>query len=99
MATRWEIEMDFTRAKAQANRLDEIAESISRASGRLGGTLRGVQSGWTGESSAAYVKKGEQLNGKVDSSVGDLRNIASTIRRVAEETYRTEMANLSILDG
>lgn len=98
MASRWEIESDLRHSMNQANRLDEIARSVSKASSGMGNALHSVQSGWTGENAALYIGKGGRLQGNIESSANSLRSIASTIRSVAQSIYDAEMEALRIAE-
>ncbi len=97
MATRERIEMDFRQAMRQADEVDEIASSLSRlADDKLEGSLITLASGWTGENANAYIKKGQALEGRINASAGDLRQVAEAIRSAARRIYEAEMTALAI---
>jgi WXG100 family type VII secretion target len=90
-ATLFSIQMDFTKAKAQANQLEQIAQDIEKlANSDLEECMSGVATNWKGESATAYVKKGRQLEVEMRKSAKELRKIAQTIRKVAKNTYDAE---------
>lgn len=99
MATRASIEMDFRQAMAQADKVDDVANTLSGVSGKqLGGTLHDLAAGWKGENANAYLAKGARLQNKINDSSGELHEIASMIRRIARRIYEAEMANLRIAE-
>lgn len=100
MATRASIEMDFGQAMKQAEKIDGIAERLSRlSSDRFGTTLQNMTAGWKGENASAYYGKGTALQSKMNASVSDLRNSAEAIRRAARRIYDAEMAALDIANS
>ena len=69
MATRASIEFDFTQAKRQAQKLEEIADRLSNLSkNNLNGTLQGVAQNWKGTNASDYLSKGQKLQKKVNTS-------------------------------
>ena len=97
MATRASIEFDFKQALSQADRVEQIADSLSKLSGnKFEGTMQNLSINWKGESANKYLAKGERLQGKMNVTANDLRRIASDIRRIARNLYNAEMAALEI---
>ena len=97
MATRASIEFDFKQALSQADRVDQIADSLSRLSdNKFEGTMQNLSLNWKGESANRYLAKGERLQGKMNVTANELRRIASDIRRVARNLYNAELAALEI---
>lgn len=97
MASRAQIEMDFRRAMAQADHVDQLAERLSSVSNKqFGGTLQNLSSGWKGDNANLYMQKGAKLQNKMNVSARDLHNTASDIRRAAKRLYAAEMAALAI---
>ena len=100
MATRASIEIDFQRAKVQAAKLERIASQMNTlANQTLGGTLQNLSVGWKGENANLYIAKGNKLQEKINVTAGDLRGVASDIRKVAERIYRAEMEALSLAES
>lgn len=90
-ATLFSIQMDFNRAKAQASQLEAIAGDIERlASNNMEECMSGISSNWKGDSAKLYVKKGRQLEQDMKGSARELRKIAQTIRKIAQNTYNAE---------
>jgi len=97
MATRESIIFDFRRALEQADKIEEIANNLSNLSGqRFEGTMQNLSSNWKGENANLYLQKGEKLQGKMNVTARELRDIASDIRTIAKRLYDAEMAALEI---
>ena len=91
------IRMDFERAKAAASRLDDIADSIARMmSGDYESSLDSVGHSWRGENATLFLTKGNELREKIEKIISDLRAAAEVIRRIAQNTYDSEMRALEI---
>lgn len=100
MATRGEIEFDFNRAREQADRIDGIADRLSKLSAKeFNNTLQNLSANWKGESALAYLSKGNRLQGEMNSTVNELRSVASDIRTIAKKIYDAEMAVLNIAEN
>lgn len=90
-ATLFSIQMDFNRAKAQASQLETIADSIEKlASNNMEECMAGVSSNWKGESADLYIQKGRQLEREMKDSAKELKRIAQTVRKIAQNTYNAE---------
>lgn len=99
MASRASIEFDFHKAKAQADRLDAVADQLNRLSDhKFGGTMQHLSANWKGENASLYLSKGGKLQGQMNETARELHNIASDIRAVAERIYRAEMEALRIAE-
>lgn len=99
MASRYQIQMDFTRATQKANELDGIADNLSRlADTDLQNTLDGLNNDWKGDNAGEYIKKGFALKEDMDRTVKDIRETAGTIRTVAKNIYDAEMEALRIAE-
>lgn len=86
------IEMDFSKAEQQAGELEEIASSLNTMSDKdLGGTLDQLAKNWTGDNAVKYLKKGEALQGNLETTASAIQAVADVIRRIAEEIYEAEM--------
>ena len=97
-----EIRMNFRVANAMAERLEALAKEMNNlANERFYGTLRSINSNWKGENAEAYMRRGETVKGKMQSTANDLRAAASTVRTIARNTYEAEMRayNIAITRG
>lgn len=92
MKSLFTIEMDFRKAKSQANELDSLADRLNNlANNDFTSNMDLVKTSWEGAASDQYVKKSEAVYDRMKTSSGDLRKAASAIRTIAENTYRAEM--------
>ena len=99
MASRASIEFDFHKAKAQADKLDSIADQLSRlADSKFGNTMQHLSSNWKGENASLYLDKGGRLQEQMDGTAGELHSIASDIRAIARRIYEAEMNALRIAE-
>lgn len=97
MATREKIEFDFRQAMRQADRIEEIAEKLTRLSGsKLESSLQNLSVSWKGENASAYLAKGSRLQKEMNQTAKGLQSAASDIRTVAKRLYDAEMAALAI---
>lgn len=97
MATIQTIEFDFKQANIHANRLEELANSLSGLSNnQLKTTLQGVSTSWKGENASMYIGKGAKLQYEVDQTSRELLAIATQIRQVAKKIYIAEMEAVDI---
>ena len=91
------IRMDFEKAKAAAARLDDIADSIaSMMSGEYEDSLDSVNQSWRGDNATFFLTKSNELGDKIGKIVSDLKAAADVIRRIAQNTYDSEMRALEI---
>ncbi len=97
MATRETIEINFMQAMRQADKIDTIANDLSRLSGeKFGGSLQNLAGAWKGDNASLYLTKGASLQGKMDGTSKSLHAVASDIRAAARRLYEAEMAAVSI---
>ncbi|MBE5881918.1 MAG: hypothetical protein E7289_06410 [Lachnospiraceae bacterium] len=100
MSSRSTIEFNFTKAKQQADKLDAIANDLSRmSSSDFAGIMQNVSANWKGENASAYLAKGSTLQGKMDVTAKSLRGVAADIRAAAKRIYDAEMLALSIAES
>lgn len=92
MKSSTQIRFDFQNAKQQANRLDELANSLEQQVIRpMSDTSQQLRTAWTGESANRFVAKQGELQEKIRSTSRTLRDIADEIRRIAKRVYDAEM--------
>lgn len=95
--TKWAIDMDFAKARCQADELDRIANEIaSAANNDLQDCLTNVKNNWSGTNAKAYIEKGNIVKTNINNIAKNLRNAAKTIRAIAKQTYKTELAALEL---
>ncbi len=97
MANEYQIKMDFSKAKQHAQKLDEVADSLSRLAGtELQNTLEGLNNEWQGDNAVKYIQKGYIVKEDMDKTVKNLRKVADSIRTIAQNIYNAEMEALRI---
>ncbi|MCI8785327.1 MAG: hypothetical protein HFI84_01560 [Eubacterium sp.] len=95
--TLYSIQMDFQKAKTQANKLEKIARDINRiANNEIPSCMRTVSSNWKGDNARAYVNKGQRAEENLSSIAGSLNQTANTIRIIAQNTYNAEKEALDL---
>lgn len=92
MKSQSEIRMDFTKARADADKIDRIAADIKTLSrGKLENSMNRIVAAWTGTNSKLFLKKEAQLQAEMDRTVRSLNDIADDIRRIARQVYDAEL--------
>lgn len=95
--TMYTIEMDLQNAKRQADDLEQIAQNLSMlADEHFQSCIAGIAANWKGENAAAFCKKGNIVGNNIKNSADDLKNAASVLRQIAENTYQAEKAGYEI---
>lgn len=99
MASRASIEFNFNKAKAQADKLDAVADQLNTLSdSKFGGTMQHLSSNWKGENASLYLAKGGKLQDQMNATSKELKSIAADIRTIARRLYEAEMAALRIAE-
>jgi WXG100 family type VII secretion target len=83
--------MDFQRARAQADKIDNAASSIRRESGRFTDCRNGVASCWSGDNASRFVSKMGLVSEDLDNIARNLEKTADAIRHNAKVIYDAEM--------
>lgn len=100
MDSKQRIEFDFNLARAQADRLEEIAcELAGLSSNKFSGTLQNVSVNWKGENATQYINKGSKLQSQMTATAEELKSIADDLRRTSKRIYNAEMAALAIAEA
>lgn len=95
--SRYTIEMNFSRAKHQAEQLEEAASRLEKiASGSIDEALGTVSGNWKGENADQYLRKAQTVRDKLLTTSGDIKGTAQTVRTIAETIYKAEMAALEL---
>ena len=85
------IQMNFDRARKQADDLDRAAAKLeSLANNDLEGVLGGIRRNWKGENADAYAAKGGKVKTDMQNLAKDLRKTAAVVRSIARTTYDAE---------
>lgn len=91
MKSKCEIEMDFERAMAQAQELEEISDELSKiASAHVADAFEMLAKNWQGDNSKNFLKKSSGLTTDMIETADDLLKIARNIRTTAGIVYKAE---------
>lgn len=92
MSSLSEIYFNYNKAIEQAKRLDQIAQKLRKASDEnMENILNTVNGAWKSDSAPQYIKKGQKVEGDIRTTAGNLTNIASTIRTIAQRVRDAEL--------
>ncbi len=92
MRSRSQIQMNFAKAKADADKIDRIAATLKTLSGKqMECSMNNLAAAWTGVNSRLFLKKEGQLQSDINQTVRSLNDIANDIRRIARRVYDAEM--------
>ena len=93
-----EINFNYHAAIKQAKRLDEIAASLEKlADQEMERVLNEIGHAWKSELSAPkFLQKGRKVETDISKTAGNLRNIATSVRTIAERVRSAELEALRI---
>ncbi len=87
------IQMDFNKAKRQANALEQVAGNMRTLSNsKFDGTLNQLAVNWTGDNSRKFIGKGQHLQQNMVTTADAIQEVAEAIREIARVIYEAEMA-------
>lgn len=91
------IEVNYWAALEKARRLDNLANELSmRAVMKSRDLLNETTGQWKGDEATAFIRKSDIIVSDIDKMVRNIRNCASTIRRIAAQTMRAEKEAVNI---
>lgn len=96
--SRFQIWMDFQRAKDQADKLDEAAKSIRKESGRFDDCRGQVAQAWQGTNATKFTGKMGVVSEDLIKTATQLERTADTIRKNAKRLYDAEMEAKRLAD-
>ena len=92
MKSREQIDLDFTKAKKQAEELLALsAEVKGMANTNLDEIQAGIHAAWSSDNSARYRNKVSKVQEDIRTTARDLENTAQAILEIANTTYEAEM--------
>lgn len=92
MKEKYEIYMDFKRAKEAANELDEIADQMNQVANRkLTAAMDETASAWECDAERIFGEKTEQIRANVNHNIQTAKNLADRIRSDARRMYEAEL--------
>lgn len=93
----WDINMDFQKALAEADKVDSSASSISSmVKGKYESSIQTLSTNWKGAGAEKYLKKCTALQTNLNGVASNMKRVASTIRTQARIIYDAEMEALRI---
>lgn len=85
------IEVKYWEALDKAKRLENLANELSRqAVMKSRDLLNETTREWKGDEATAFIRKSDIIVTDLDKMVRNIRNTASSIRRIAAQTMRAE---------
>lgn len=97
--TRATIQLNYDAARRQAQRLEEIARTLTNvADNQLNGSFSQLQSSWKGDSATAYLNKGKVVQRDIKTTASNVQNAADSIRKIAKRTYEAELQAIRIAE-
>ena len=86
-----QIMLDFNRARAQADKLDQAAASIRKEAQHFGTCRAEVAAAWTGDNAARFTNKMGMVSEDLEKIARNLERTADVIRKNAKTIYDAEM--------
>ena len=95
--TKYEIEMDFTRAICQAQELERLADDLSRiANSGVETALLVLKNSWRGDAAGSMELAGKKATSEIYRTADDLMRVARNIRSTADLVYRAEKSAVDL---
>lgn len=92
MKGKTQIQMDFSKAKQDAKKLDNIASRMKTlAKTDVASTISTLTSSWEGDCSKEFAKKEMKVQQDILNSAAELNRVANDIRAIAKRIYDAEM--------
>ena len=97
MKSKRDIEMNFSRAVAQAQELEEISKELSAiATAHMAGALEMLSISWKGDNAINFNKKGKVITEEMLDTADDIIKVANSIQSTARLIYNAEKAALQL---
>ena len=92
MYDRQERQYNFQQVLTQADKLDDVADCLSRISeNSMEESMKTLASAWNGESAIAFLGKEDILKNNIKDIAVNIRYIADDLRHQARNVYNAEM--------
>lgn len=99
MKSKGQIQMDFRKASAEAERLECIADKLKAFSEKkMEESMRNLSYAWKGENSVFFLKKERQMQIDIAETAQELYRVVLDIRTTARQIYQAEMLAYEIAD-
>ena len=91
------IKMNFNAAKADAQKLEDIARMLdSTVDKDLEDSMTELSRAWSGTNASMFLGKEDKIGADIKQTAADLKNVAADIRSTAKRIYDAEMNALRI---
>lgn len=98
MNTKEFIELNYSKALGQADRLEQAAEKLNMVSQQqFQDTIQNLSADWTGTGASSYIAKGNRLVSDMNATAREIHRAAEDLRVMAKRLYDAEMAALSVI--
>ncbi len=85
------IEVNYTKALQQAQKLEEVARKIETLTEeQCQACFHELSSNWKGDNADAFLKKGKRWNNDLKKSAKNLKDTGAAIREIAQRAYEAE---------
>lgn len=99
MESKAQIEMDFNKAKIQADKLERIANDLKKISNvEFNDALQKLSNSWQGQNADFYLKKANILQDKMLDTRKNLLDVAERIQTNARRIYKAELIAIEIAE-
>jgi len=89
MYDRQEIQYNFQQVLTQADKLDDVADCLSRISeNSMEESMKTLASAWNGESAIAFLGKEDILKNNIKDIAVNIRYIADDLKNKARNVYK-----------
>lgn len=89
--SRYQIHLDYQKAKSQAGKLEEAAKMIRQESNRMESCRADVRHAWEGDNATRFTGKLGIVSGDLGKIAAQLEKTAMVIRKNAKRIYDAEM--------
>lgn len=90
------VTVAYLSAKNQVSDLENIAGNLEKQKRKLAEQRADVHRVWSGENADCYCAKMLKKENELSSIIADIRNIASTVQVVTENTYKADMKAIQL---
>ncbi len=98
MKSEAEIYLDFYKAKAQADKLDDLVNKLNNIYQNEMQCLQGVSRDWTGDNASAYIAKATKVCDELKKIINQLKQSSNALRTAASKMLKTEL-NAAVIAG
>lgn len=97
MKTEYQIYLDYQNAIRQADKLEKLADELNKVGGKdYERELDQIRMSWNGENADKFLHASSVILSRNSKNVKKMRDIASVIRKTAENTMQAELKALEI---